>query len=154
MRSRAAFSLIEVVIAIGIFSAAAGVFIMAINSGLQAIEATQSEFETYANRRFALRQIAKITDRQTLLEGGEVELPGDELISWTAEIEPTDVLDLFKVSVKIETIGGEAVSDWDNLEPETAVLYLAKDGSWYEFPGDRDELVQRKRENLENREFY
>ena len=45
-------------------------------------------------------------DRKIVEEGGELVLPDDRRVHWAAEVAPTDVADLFNLSLHCEFTGG------------------------------------------------
>jgi type II secretory pathway pseudopilin PulG len=143
-----AFTLIEVVVALGLFAAAGVVFLQAINSGLIAIEATSSDQDKARDIRFVLRHVLSKKDRTALLEGGEVTLPDERVASWEAELEPTQTLDLFRVSVRINGLDEAAsgpLSAFSIAPQQTPPIqvYVFRQG-WYEDSRTREQLLEDK----------
>ena len=139
------FSLLEVLVALGIFALAAAVFIQAVDGGMFAIEATRLQEQRTDLHRLMLRTIANLQDREEVEDGGDFTDPDNERVRWQAAIEETDVLDLFRLTVTIEdpALGFTFGDD----EPVTYEFYVLRP-SWSEEP-ERTSLLEDKRRQIE-----
>ena len=124
-RPFAAFTLLEVLIALGVFSVAAGAFVLALTAGTTLLTPQRDHDETALHLRFAMRQIVQITAEEAMEDGGEFELPGEDggLVRWEATIEPTNTLGLFRVTLEIidDTLLETA---FGREEPERVTIFL------------------------------
>jgi general secretion pathway protein I len=142
-RRARAFSLIEVVIAVAIFAMAATVLMSAFVNALLARESAASNDLINADIRAVRMQLLLEPDIEAAEDGDEYETLNSGEASWEASIEPTDVVDLFRVQFSIrfsEPPEGHAAE-------YSETLYLLRP-TWSE--GDeRSDLLQDKREALE-----
>lgn len=143
-RRVAAFSLIEVVIAVAIFAMAATVLMSAFVNALLARESAASNDLINADIRAVRLQLLLEPDIEAAEDGDEYETLNSGEASWETGIEPTNVVDLFKVAFRIrfsEPPEGQA-ADY------TETLYLLRP-TWSE-GNERSKLLQDKREALED----
>jgi general secretion pathway protein I len=97
MRSRRAFTIIEVLVALAIFALTAVVlgaaYLNVLNGYEIARRANVNDGEVY----FARSQLLSLADLQTAENGAEFD-DGDRHVKWTAAVEPTSTTDLFTVT--------------------------------------------------------
>ncbi len=141
---RAAFSLIEVVIAVAVFAMAATVLTSAFSNALLARERSVSNDLLKADIRAVRMQLLLEASLDEAEDGGEMQTLSSGEASWEATIEPTNVIDLFKVELSI------AFSEPPEGLPEkhTETLYLLRP-TWSD-SSERSELLQDKRDDLED----
>ncbi len=145
---RRAFTLIEVVIALAIFAAAAVVLSQAFTNALLAREHGVSNDEYEADIRTVRMQLLLEPNLDDAEDGGEIATYKNGEASWQAVIEPTNVVDLFRVELQVQF--AEAQEGQDNAYSET--LYLLRP-TWSE-ADERSDLLADKKEELEsNRDF-
>ncbi len=144
-----AFTLIEILIAVGIFAIAAAVFMQTVDSGLQALRSTRSSTDRQQVLRFMMRQVLALETRDEVEDGGDITFDDDTRIDWNAELEETEVLDLHKLIVTIEFTDSETGEDIE-LTDNRIVLRPA----WSD-PIDRSTLLDDKKRGLDSldREF-
>lgn len=141
---RAAFSLIEVVIAVAIFAMAATALMSAFVNALLARESAVSNDQLHADIRAVRMQLLLEPDIEAAEDGDDYETLHSGEASWEATIEPTQVVDLFRVQLNMrfsEPPEGQAA---DHVE----TLYLLRP-TWSE-SDERSDLLQDKREALED----
>lgn len=101
-RRTAAFTLLEVLIALAIFALAAVVlgasYINVLNAYSRVNEAQRLDEEV----AFARRELLTEADRDELEQGGEYETRDGRRVAWRVEIEPTEIADLFDVTFTCE----------------------------------------------------
>lgn len=139
---RDGFTLIEAILAIGLFAVASGMLIQAAVNSVFAYEAVKSNSDQSQIYRYLLRSIAAIEDQEEMEEGGDWPLPDDTTANWEVVVEDTEMVDLFHVTVEIELE--------DDDEPTAFELYLYRP-DWSSVDTDRETLINDRRENLEDR---
>lgn len=143
-RRRDAFSLIEVVIAVAIFAMAASALMSAFVNALLARESAANNDQLHADIRAVRMQLLLEPDIEAAEDGEEYETLHSGEAIWETVIEPTNVVDLFRVQLSIrfsEPPEGQAA---DHVE----TLYLLRP-TWSE-SDERSDLLQDKREELED----
>ena len=148
--TRRGLTLVEALIALALFALAGGVLMQTCANTLRSIISV-TEMDNHGQQfRFAIRQIVRIGDRDELESGGELTCFDGGRISWQAEVEETEIVDLYKVTLNI-TLSSD---DYDGLEPEerSETLYLLRLG-WAD-PRERDTILREKREALRDRRTY
>lgn len=136
-------------LALGLFVIASAMLVQAAFNAIRAYEAVQSDSNHEQLYRFALRTIVAIAEQEEFEDGGEIRLPDDSQVNWEAEIEDTEMVDLFSVKLSLELDGGVGNS---SLEAETReyTIYLYRP-EWASVDGDRGQLLEDRRQNLEKR---
>lgn len=140
------FSLIETLVAVAIAGIAFFVLTETFFNVLLTLESLESEADYQKDIRFVRSQIIQISDRDELLDGGEITTLDLGEATWEADIEPTDVLDLFNLSLYIRFDNPEG----DAFEYEEQ-LYLLRP-TWAEDGFDRSELRADIQRELESRD--
>lgn len=142
MRSKAAFSLIEVVVAVALFASAAVVLSSAFVNALLAREHGVRN-NVFANDLSAVRmQLLLETNLEDAEEGGDFETLNSGEAQWQAMIEPMEVIDLFRVELQVEF--AEAPKGIPRAYNET--LYLLRP-TW-SLSDERSDLLEDKRDAL------
>ncbi|MDQ8197200.1 prepilin-type N-terminal cleavage/methylation domain-containing protein [Pelagicoccus enzymogenes] len=142
------FTLLEVLVALALFFMAVTFFSMTYLNTLMAIEGTRLNQGLEQDMAAIRRQALLIADVEELEEGGEVVTGEHGLARWRVEYEPTQVADLFLVTLTVEL-------DPDDKEKgateATEQFYLTRP-SWSE-PTERDELRAETKERLLDRQL-
>ena len=142
--NRSGFSLIEVVIALAIFAMAATVLTDTFVNALLAREKNIGNDEYNRDIRAVRMQLLLEPNREDAEAGGTYETFGNGAAEWEAEIEPTNVVDLFQVAFRIKF--SEPQENQQASYEET--LYLLRP-TWSE-SDERSDLLQEKKDALEN----
>jgi general secretion pathway protein I len=108
MRTRSAFTLIEVLLSLVIFAMTAVVLGGAYVNVLTSYESAQKANMNDADVSFARSQLMTQADLPTAQAGAEFD-DGDRHVKWSADIEPTDTTDLFTVTFTCVFSGGTGV---------------------------------------------
>lgn len=136
------FTLIEVLIGLAIFAMAAiGLAIAYLNvlSGYQSVAHRQEGEEEWKLLRTI---ILSEPDREKVVAGGQLPLPNNTSLHWSATIESTSVADLFAVTVRSEL---EAAGNSDARPHEEKILLLRP--RWSD-PLERNKLRAASQEKL------
>lgn len=140
------FSLIETLVAVAIAGIAFFVLTETFFNVLLTLESLESEADYQKDIRFVRSQVIQISDRDELLDGGEITTLDLGEATWEADIEPTDVLDLFNLTlyIRFENPKGDAFEYEEQL-------YLLRP-TWAEDGFDRSELRADIQRELESRD--
>ncbi len=145
---RSGFSLIEVVVALALFAMAAVVLSDAFVNALLAREKGVSNDTRNRDIRAVRMQLLLEPNREEAEDGGTYETLGNGSANWRAEIEPTNVIDLFQVQLLIDF--QEPQDDQEASYQET--LYLLRP-TWSE-SDERSDLLQEKKSALLDRRNF
>lgn len=143
-RRQAAFSLMEVVIAVAVFAMAATVLTSAFSNALLSRERSVSNELINNDIRAVRLQLLLEANLDDAEDGDEMETLSSGEASWEAVIEPTNVIDLFRVQLNISF--SEPAKGLPKDYTET--LYLLRP-TWSE-SSEREDLLQDKRDDLED----
>jgi len=148
MKSRAptssrAFTLVEVLVSLAIFSLAVVALSSAYLNVISGYRDSETQRDRHENWSLVRLQVLIEPDRSEIESGGQITLPDNSTLRWTARIEPTELADLFALELSGEISGAE---DWS--QNERLMLFRPE---WSD-PGDRDQLRADNRQRLsENR---
>ena len=141
-RARRGFSVIEVIVATGLFALFAVVIGQAVYNVLVATQPRERAEEALEQDiRFVMRQVLQTGSIDELEQGDYVETLTHGRVDWRAEAELMEVVDLHELRVTLE------FSD-PAVEPRERELvrYVLRPG-WTD-PAERSDLLQRKEEAL------
>ncbi len=141
---RFGFSLIEVVVALAIFAMAAVVLSDTFVNALLAREKGLSNDVYNRDIQVVRMQLLLEPNRDNAEDGNTYETLSNGSANWESSIEPTNVVDLFKVEFRIEF--SEPQKDQEAVYKET--LYLLRP-TWSE-SDERSNLLQEKKDALRN----
>lgn len=110
------FSLVEVLLALFLFSVIAIAVSEAFTNTLRALERKATVVATTDALRFVRSQIILEPDLETFEDGDEIETLDVGVARWEAEVEPTEIPHLFKVHLTIEFEGNEVIENWIHTE--------------------------------------
>lgn len=139
---RSGFSLIEVVVALALFAMAAVVLSDSFVNALLAREKGVSNDARNRDIQAVRMQLLLEPNREDAEDGNAYETLENGSANWEAEIEPTNVVDLFKVNFRIEF--QDPQDDQEASYQET--LYLLRP-TWSE-SDERSDLLQDKKDAL------
>lgn len=129
-----AFTLVEVLISLAIFALASVVLAAAYLNVLGAYQAVALRQQGEEEWKLVRSVVLSEADREKIVAGGRLQLSDSSTVQWTATIEPTEVADLFAVTVRAEP---EFSSGNENKAREQKILLLRP--SWSD-PVERDKL--------------
>lgn len=124
-RVRGGFSLLEVLVALAIVGFAVAVLASGYANILLATRQAETGGGRAADLALAREALLLVEDREDAEKGDEIGLPDGERLRWKAEIEPTEVADLFRVRLVAEFSGRPG--DLTRVE-ETQELWLLRPG--------------------------
>ncbi len=133
-----AFTLIEVLVSLGIFALAAVVLAVSYLNVVGAYQSSRQRLQDEEDWKMFRAAIIAEPDRAKLEQGGRLPLPANRNLEWRVRIEPTEIADLFTV----------VLSAREGSAPprEQRLMLLRPD--WSE-PGERDQLRTATRQRWE-----
>jgi general secretion pathway protein I len=147
MRSRHTvygFSLIEVVVALALFAMASVVLTSSFVNALLAREHGHSNDLRHTDIRAVRMQLLLEPNLDNAEDGDRYETLNNGTANWEASIEPTNVVDLFQVHLRVDF--SEPQQGQESTHQET--LYLLRP-TWSE-SDERSELLQGKKDKLQD----
>jgi general secretion pathway protein I len=142
-RRRSAFTLIEVLVALAIFALAAVVLGATYVNLLRTHAALRERDGSGDDIQWARDLLLVEPDRQAAERGGDIVLPDGRAASWRATIEPTEVSDLFQVTLELDAPPPGGGGD---LIKSRATLRLLRP-TW-STPAERTELRRKAEQRL------
>lgn len=142
------FTLLEVLVAMALFFMAVTYFSMTYLNTLMAMEGMRVNQGLEQDMATIRQQVLLLADVEEIEEGGNVVTGEHGLARWTVEYEPTEVADLFEVTLTVEL---DPDDEENGVRQATERFYLTRP-SWSE-PTERDELRARTRERLVDRQL-
>ena len=143
------FMLIEVLIALALFGMTAVFLVEGVSLVSREIVERKNFRDLEGDLVWIRAQVFKQTDYEKMQDGGDIQALTMGEVSWETEIEMTEVLDVFRVSLTLSYDGN------DEFEVEggerTYVMYLYRP-TWSrnsDFATERGRLVDEKREKIE-----
>ncbi len=145
-RGSRAFTLVEVLVSLALLALAAVVLGAAYANTLEAHRAAAQRAGLGEPLGFLREAVLLEPDRAKVEEGGDLVLPGNRRLRWSAAVEETAVPDLFRVVVTgtAETEAGRGAEEFAQS------LHLLRP-TWSD-AGRRDEIRQRWRDGRRARE--
>ena len=135
---RRAFTLIEILLTVAIFSIVVGLVSQSLTNGFLVLESQRKTDSLLPEIRLLRSYILGLATRELIEAGGQWPTVDDKgKFEWKAKAEPTQVLDLFCVQLEIR------MPD-DKLAPLIEEHYLYKPQGWYQ-ANERSPLLQEKR---------
>ncbi len=147
-QNRPGFSLIEVVVALAIFAMSAVVLTDTFVNSLLAREKGVGNDTRNRDIRAVRMQLLLEPNRDDAEDGDTYETLSNGVASWEADIEPTNVIDLFQVQLRVDF--EEPQDEQEASYQET--LYLLRP-TWSE-SDERSDLLQEKKDALRNRRDF
>lgn len=144
-RPTAAFTLVEVIVALALFAIAATVLAAAYVNVLNATESVKGDQAMEQEIALVRSQVLLEPDRDTVEEGGDVPTAGLGNATWRATVTPSEVVaDLFRIDFEVTMTGAD-----DNPEEHKVAqtLWLLRP-DWSE-PTEREALRAETRKRLQ-----
>lgn len=140
MKKRA-FTLAESVLALALFAAAAVAVSQVCVNCLSALDLPEKSSLDDAVNGQIVAEALKIADYDSLDDGAEVEALDGRKYKIYAKAEPTEVLDLFELSI----------SGKSERREFSTKIFVKRGQSWYENTNERDDLIKDRTDFLEKK---
>lgn len=139
-KTRSAFSLIEVIAAVALLAIAGFVISQASYNMIAPLYIRDKSPEEDINIELALAEILKVNDYEALDDGIDIDGTDGQTYRVYADFQPTEILDLFLLDVKIQA---------PKKEYNKKLLVIRP--NWYEDASDRIDLKDDRVEFLEQK---
>jgi len=147
---RSGFMLVEVLIALALFGLSAVILVDGAFVATRVAREMVDTRELEQDLIWVRSQILRIADYEKFSEGGEIESLSMGGVSWETEVEMTDVLDLYKVVLRLEYEGNEDY-EIEAGERESAMYLLRPTwGGHGDFSTDRARLLDERRRKMQD----
>jgi len=133
------FSLVESVVALFLFSLAAYIIGMSCYNCVYPLDVKDKNTQDDALIDLAVKTVLNIADYDALDDGEDVEAPDGETYRVYAEAEPTQILDLFRIDIRISGKGRDI-----------RTFLFASRNNWYERSNDREDIIKDRTDYLED----
>jgi len=147
---RSGFMLVEVLIALALFGLSAVILVDGAFVATRVAREMVDTRELEQDLIWVRSQILRIADYEKFSEGGEIESLSMGDVSWETEVEMTDVLDLYKVILRLDYDG----NDDYGIEPgqRESAMYLLRStwGGHGDFSTDRARLLDECRRKMQD----
>ena len=144
------FMLVEVLIALALFGLSAVILVDGAFVATRVAREMVDTRELEQDLIWARSQILGISDYEKFSEGGDIEALSMGEVTWETEVEMTDVLDLYRVVLRLDYDG----NDDYGVEPGTreSAMYLLRPtwGSHNDFASDRGRLLDDRRTKMQD----
>jgi len=144
------FMLVEVLIALALFGLSAVILVDGAFVATRVAREMVDTRELEQDLIWARSQILGISDYEKFSEGGDIEALSMGEVTWETEVEMTDVLDLYRVVLRLDYDG----NDDYGVEPGTreSAMYLLRPtwGSHKDFASDRGRLLDDRRTKMQD----
>lgn len=141
--------LIEVLIALALFALSAVILVDGAFIASRVAREMKDTRELEQDLLWVRSEVLKIADYEKFSEGGELEALSMGGVGWEATVEMTEVLDLYKVVLRLEYEGNEDYG----IEPgeRESFMYLLRPtwGNHREFSSDRTRLLDDRRRKMQ-----
>jgi len=142
------FMLIEVLIALALFGFAAVYLVDGAFVASRVVRVMKDTREMEQDLLWVRSEVLSEANYEKFLEGGEIASLSMGEVQWEAEVEMTDVLDLYKVILRLEYEG----NDDYGVDPgvRSSGMYLLRPG-WgrhADFSTERNRLLETKRDQM------
>jgi len=142
--------LVEVLIALALFGLSAVILVDGAFIATRVARKMVDTRELEQDLIWVRSQVLRIADYEKFSEGGEIESLSMGGVSWETEVEMTDVLDLYKVVLRLEYEGNEDY-EIEAGERESAMYLLRPTwGGHGDFSTDRARLLDERRRKMQD----
>ncbi len=137
------FTLIEVLVSLAIFALAAVVLSAAYLNIIGGYRSMGARHQAEEDWKWVRSMVQAEPDREKIEQGGQIPLPDGRQVTWSAKIDPTEVADLFRLTLEAGTSGAGEPAAWQR----SASSHLLRP-AWSD-PVERDRLREQTRQRVE-----
>lgn len=137
-----AFTLIEVLVSLAIFALAAVVLSVAYLNIIGSYRSLGAQHQSDEDWKLLRAVVLTEPELAKVEEGGRIALPDGRQLNWKAEVEATNVADLFLLTLEAEVPASGDTEQWQQRQ----VLHLLRPG--WSVPAEREELREKTRQRI------
>jgi len=147
-KGQGGFLLIEVLVALAIFGLCATMLVSGTFNVMRFLKEFEDTRERDQDLQFARAEVLSIANHDKLEEGGEIETLSLGTIEWELEdLETTEILDVYQVTLRFEWSGSERV-DAGEREAKAYVLRPTWTQTGTGLQAERNQLRQEKQRKI------
>jgi len=135
------FMLVEVLIALALFGLSAVILVDGAFVATRVAREMKDTRELEQDLVWVRSQILRISDYEKFSEGGDIEALSMGEVTWESEVEMTNVIDLYKVLLRLEYDGDEDYGIEPGMRESALYLFRPTWGSHSEFSSERSRLL-------------
>ena len=143
------FMLIEVLIALALFGLSAVFLVDGAFVAARTIRVMKDTREMEQDLLWVRGEIFKESDYEKIEEGGDIQSLSMGEVRWKTEIEMSEVLDLYQVTLTLEYDGNEELGIESGERVSQMYLFRPSWGKNDDFSSERVRLLEDKREKIE-----
>ena len=142
------FMLVEVLIALALFGLSAVILVDGAFVATRVAREMEDTRELEQDLIWARSQILGTSDYEKFSEGGEIEALSMGEVTWETEVEMTDVLDLYKVLLRLEYEGNEDFGIQPGIRESEMYLFRPTWSFHKDFSSDRSRLLEDRKSKM------
>jgi hypothetical protein len=142
------FMLIEVLIALALFGLSAVYLVDGAFIASKTIRVMKNTREMEQDLLWVRGEILKETDYEKLKDGGDIQALSMGDVRWESEVEMTDVLDLYLVTLTLEYDGNDELGIDGGERLSKMYLFRPSWSAHSDFSADRGRLLEDKRDKM------
>jgi hypothetical protein len=147
---KSGFMLVEVLIALALFGLSAVILVDGAFVATRVARKMEDTRELEQDLIWARSQILGISDYEKFSEGGDIEALSMGEVTWETEVEMTDVLDLYRVVLRLDYDGNEDYGIEPGIRESAMYLFRPTWGSHNDFSSDRGRLLDDRRRKMQD----
>jgi type II secretory pathway pseudopilin PulG len=144
------FMLVEVLIALALFGLSAVILVDGAFVATRVAREMVDTRELEQDLIWARSHILRISDYEKFSEGGDIKALSMGNITWETEVEMTDVLDLYRVVLRLDYDGNEDYGVDPGTRESAMYLFRPTWGSHNDFSSDRERLIDDRRRKMQD----
>jgi hypothetical protein len=144
------FMLVEVLIALALFGLSAVILVDGAFVATRVAREMKDTRELEQDLVWVRSQILRISDYEKFSEGGDIEALSMGEVTWESEVEMTNVIDLYKVLLRLEYDGDEDYGIEPGMRESALYLFRPTWGSHSEFSSERSRLLDDRRRKMQD----
>jgi len=134
------FSLIEVLVALTLFAIAVSAFTQSTFYALSSLQILQAAPTQDLDLQFVRERVLQIEDKEKAEDGGTIETLNSGEATWSTTIDPTDIVDLYKLVLTVEFKGTNELKE--HKAEQTLYVFRKK----WTSAADRKKAIKEKKE--------
>ena len=148
MKKRVGFMLIEVLIALALFGLSAVYLVDGAFVAARTIRVMKDTREMEQDLLWVRGEIFRESDYEKIKDGGDIQALSMGEVRWETEVEMTDLLDLYQVTLTLEYEGNDELGIESGERVSKIYLFRPTWGQNPDFSNERGRLLEDKRDKI------